>query len=154
VIVNAMFVAAFSLLVSGLLLGIEVPASSWPAIALVIFISTFSCTGLGLICAGVGLRVRETAVLNNVIFGLLLIFTGANVPIDQLPGWMQAISNRIPLTHGIEAARQVADGASIGDVSGLLATEAVIGIAYTLVGYAVLRFMELESRRRASLQVA
>ena len=44
--------------------------------------------------------------------------------------------------------------ASIGDVSGLLATEAVIGIAYTLVGYAVLRFMELESRRRASLQVA
>jgi hypothetical protein len=30
----------------------------------------------------------------------------------------------------------------------------VIGIAYTVVGYAVLRFMELESRRRASLQVA
>jgi ABC-2 type transport system permease protein len=154
VIVNAMFVSAFSLLVSGLLLGIDVPVSSWPAIALVIFVATFSCTGLGLICAGIGLRVRETAVLNNVIFGLLLIFTGANVDIDQLPGWMQAISERVPLTHGIEAARQVADGASIGDVSGLLGTEAVIGIAYTLVGYAVLRFMELESRRRASLQIA
>jgi ABC-2 type transport system permease protein len=154
VIANAMVVAAFSLLVSALILGIDIPVSSWPAIALVIFISTFSCTGLGLICAGVGLRVRETAVLNNVIFGLLLIFTGANVPIDQLPGWMQAISERIPLTHGIEAARQVADGSSIGDVSGLLATEAVIGIAYTMAGYAVLRFMELESRRRASLQVA
>jgi ABC-2 type transport system permease protein len=72
VIANAMFVAAFSLLVSGLILGIDVPVSTWPAIALVIFIATFSCTGLGLICAGVGLRVRETAVLNNVIFGLLL----------------------------------------------------------------------------------
>ncbi len=154
VIANAMVVAAFSLLVSGLILGIDVPVSSWPAIALVIFISTFSCTGLGLICAGVALRVREAAVFLNFIFGLLLIFTGANVPIDQLPGWMQAISERIPLTHGIEAARQVADGASIGDVSGLLATEAVIGIAYTLAGYAVLRFMELESRRRASLQIA
>jgi ABC-2 type transport system permease protein len=67
---------------------------------------------------------------------------------------MQAISERIPLTHGIEAARQAADGATLQDVSGLLATEAVIGIAYTLVGYAVLRFMELESRRQASLQVA
>jgi ABC-2 type transport system permease protein len=154
VIVNAMFVSAFSLLVSGLILGIDIPVSTWPAIALVIFVATFSCTGLGLICAGVALRVREAAVFLNVIFGLLLIFTGANVPIDQLPGWMQAISERIPLTHGIEAARQVADGATLQDVSGLLATEAVIGIAYTLVGYAVLRFMELESRRRASLQVA
>jgi ABC-2 type transport system permease protein len=54
VIANAMFVAAFSLLVSGFILGIDVPVSAWPAIALVIFVSTFSCTGLGLICAGSG----------------------------------------------------------------------------------------------------
>jgi ABC-2 type transport system permease protein len=154
VIANAMFVAAFSLLVSGLILGIDVPLSAWPAIALVIFVSTFSCTGLGLICAGIGLRVRETAVLNNVIFGLLLIFTGANVRIDELPGWMQAISERVPLTHGIEAARRVANGASLGDVGRLLASEAVIGVVYTFLGYQLLRFMERESRKRASLEVA
>lgn len=154
VIANAMFVAAFSLLVSGVILGIDVPVSAWPAIALVIFVSTFSCTGLGLICAGIGLRVRETAVLNNVIFGLLLIFTGANVPIDELPGWMQAISERVPLTHGIEAARRVANGASLGDVGRLLASEAVIGVVYTFLGYQLLRFMERESRKRASLEVA
>ena len=154
VIANAMFVAAFSLLVSGFILGIDVPVSAWPAIALVIFVSTFSCTGLGLICAGIGLRVRETAVLNNVIFGLLLIFTGANLRIAELPGWMQAISERVPLTHGIEAARRVADGAALGDVTGLLAREAVIGVVYTFLGYQLLRFMERESRKRASLEVA
>jgi ABC-2 type transport system permease protein len=149
-----MFVAAFSLLVSGLILGIDVPVSAWPAIALVIFVATFSCTGLGLICAGIGLRVRETAVLNNIIFGLLLIFTGANVRISELPGWMQAISQRVPLTHGIEAARRVADGAALGDVGGLLAREAVIGVVYTFLGYQLLLFMERESRKRASLEVA
>ena len=154
VIVNAIFVAAFSLLVAGLLLRIDVPLSAWPAIALAIGISAFSCTGLGLICAAIGLRVRETAVLNNVIFGLLLIFTGANVPIGELPGWMQAISNRIPLTHGIEAARDVGNGAAFGDVAGQLAIELAIGVVYTIVGYQALRFMERESRRRASLQVA
>lgn len=154
VICNAMLVAAFSLVVSGLLLGIDVPLSAWAPIALVIVVSSFACTGLGLICAALGLRIRETAVLNNVIFGLLLIFTGANVPIDELPGWMQAISNRIPLTHGIEAARELADGASIGDVDGLIATEFAIGVVYTLVGYAALRVMEHESRKRASIQIA
>ena len=154
VILNAMFVAAFSLVAAGLIVGIHVPVSAWPGIALVIVVSTFACTGLGLICAAVGLRVRETAVLNNVIFGLLLIFTGANVPVRELPGWMQAISDRIPLTHGIRAARELADGASLGHVSGLLLTELAIGVVYMAVGYYGLRWMEQASRRRASIQIA
>jgi ABC-2 type transport system permease protein len=154
VVVNAMFVAAFSLVVTSLILRIHIPRATWPSIALAIAVSSFACTGLGLICAAIGLRVRETAVLNNVLFGLLLIFTGANVAVSELPEWMQWISNRIPLTHGIQAARQLADGASLADVSGLLATELVIGIVYTVVGYQAIRFMERESRKRASLQVA
>jgi ABC-2 type transport system permease protein len=154
VVVNAWVVSVFSLLVTGLLVGIDVPLSAWPAIALVILIASFSCTGLGLVCAAIGLRVRETAVLNNVIFGLLLIFTGANVPIDEFPGWMQAISDRIPLTHGIEAARDVAEGSSLGDVSDLIATEFAIGVVYTVVGYLALRVMEYASRQRASIQIA
>lgn len=154
VAVNAMFVAAFSLVVTSLILRIHIPPSTWPSIALAIAVSAFACTGLGLICAAIGLRVRETAVLNNVLFGLLLIFTGANVAVTELPGWMQWISNRIPLTHGIQAARQLADGASLADVSGLLATELLIGIVYTVVGYQAIRFMERESRKRASVQVA
>lgn len=154
VVVNAMFVAAFALTVSAVLLGIHISPSAWGPIALVIFVSTFSCTGLGLICAAIGLRVRETSVLNNVIFGLLLIFTGANVSLHELPGWMRFISERVPLTHGIEAGRRVAAGASIGEVQGLLATEFAIGAVYIFVGYQLLRLMERESRKRASLQIA
>lgn len=154
VILNAMLVAAFSLLVAGLIVGIDLPASSWPAIAIVIAVESFSCTGLGLICAAIGLRVRETAVLNNVLFGLLLIFTGANVPVAELPGWMQTVANSVPLTHGIEAAREVANGAPLSEVSDLLLTEFLIGIVYTVVGYQALRFMENQSRKRASIQIA
>jgi ABC-2 type transport system permease protein len=154
VILNAMLVAAFSLLVAGLIVGIDLPASSWPAIAIVIAVASFSCTGLGLICAAIGLRVRETAVLNNVLFGLLLIFTGANVPVAELPGWMQTVANSVPLTHGIEAAREVANGAPLSEVSDLLLTEFLIGVVYTVVGYQALRFMENQSRKRASIQIA
>jgi ABC-2 type transport system permease protein len=154
VILNAIFVAAFSLLVAALIVGVDIPASSWPAIGVVIAVATFSCTGLGLICAAIGLRVRETAVLNNVIFGLLLIFTGANVAIEELPGWMQAISSVIPLTNGIEAARRVAGGETLAEVSGPIAAELVIGVVYTVVGYLAIRAMEAASRRRGSLQVA
>jgi ABC-2 type transport system permease protein len=154
VILNGAFVAAFSLTVGALLLGIDVPASAYGPLAVVVLVTAFSCTGLGLINAALGLRIRETAVLANIIFGLLLIFTGANVPLDELPGWMQAISNVVPLTHGIEAARLLADGASLGAVDRLIAQEALVGIAYGVIGYSLLRFMEWQSRISATLETA
>jgi ABC-2 type transport system permease protein len=154
VMLNGAFVAAFSLAVGGLLLGIDVPASALGPLALVVLVSAFSCTGLGLINAALGLRVREVAVLANIIFGLLLIFTGANVPLHELPGWMRAISEVTPLTHGIEAARLLADGASLGAVDRLLLQELLVGFGYGLVGYAMLRFFEWQSRVYATLETA
>jgi ABC-2 type transport system permease protein len=154
VMLNGAFVAAFSLTVGGLLLGIDVPASALGPLALVVLVSAVSCTGLGLINGALGLRVREVAVLANIMFGLLLVFTGANVPVDELPGWMQAISELVPLTHGIEAARLLADGASLGSVDHLIAREIVVGIAYGLFGYGLLRFFEWQSRLRATLETA
>ena len=154
VVVNGFFVATFALFVGGAIVGIDVPTSAYLPLVLVAFVSAFGCTGFGLLGAGIGLLLRDQAVLANLLFGLLLIFTGANVPIEQLPGWMQAISNGLPFTHGIEAGRRVADGASLSDVGGLLATEAVIGFVYTVAGYAFIRGAETASRRYATLETA
>jgi ABC-2 type transport system permease protein len=154
VVTNGFFVAAVALLIGGAIVGIHVPASSVAPIALVTAVSAFSCTGLGLLNAGLGFVVRENAVLSNIIFGVLLVFSGSNVPIDQLPGWMQAVSEVIPFTHGIEAARRLADGESLGDVSGLVGAEALIGLVYGVGGYWLIRALEVVSRRRATLEVA
>jgi ABC-2 type transport system permease protein len=152
VIGNAAFVSAFSLAAGCAILRVELPASSIPGIALVIVVASFSCTGLGLINAAVSLRVRENAVLSNVIFGFLLIFTGANVPLDELPGWMSAVSHGLPFTHAIAAARDLADGASFASIGGALATEVAIGLAYLGAGYALLRFFEWQGRKYATLE--
>lgn len=154
VVANGVFVAAFSLLAGGLILGIDVPASAIAPLALVIVVASLSCTGLGLINAALALRVRETAVLSNVLFGFLLIFTGANVPLDELPGWMQTVSQGIPFTHSIEAARALADGASAGSILDLIGAELLIGAAYLVAGYALLRFFEVQGRRHATLERA
>jgi ABC-2 type transport system permease protein len=101
-----------------------------------------------------GLLLRDQAVLANILFGLLLVFTGANVPIESLPGWMQAISNVLPFTHGIEAGRRIANGASLGDAGGLLVTEAAIGTVYATLGFLFIRGAETASRRYATLETA
>jgi ABC-2 type transport system permease protein len=154
VIVNGIGVAAFALAAGSLLLGVHVPPGAVASLALVIAVSAFSCTGLGLVNAALGLRVREVAVFSNLIFASLLLFCGVNVPLDQLPGWMSTAAQALPLTHGIEAARRLVAGESLGGVGGLVGVEALVGLAYLAVGYTLLRLLEVESRRRATLEIA
>jgi ABC-2 type transport system permease protein len=154
VVLNGFFVAAFGLAVGGWIVGIEIPSGSILPIALVTAVSALSCTGLGLASAAIGLVVRETAVLSNIIFGVLLVCTGANVPLDALPGWLSALAKAMPFTHGIEAARRLADGAGFGTVDGLVLREALVGALYATAGYLLIRVLENRSRKYATLERA
>jgi len=152
VIGNGVLVSAFAFAAGTLLLDFRPPAEALAPLVLVAVVTAFSCTGLGLLNGGIGLRVRETSVLSNIILGLLLIFCGVNVPLDELPSWMQAIARVLPLTHGIEAARALVDGQRLGDVAGLLVREGALGAVYLLGGFGLLCFFERQSRRHATLE--
>jgi ABC-2 type transport system permease protein len=153
VLANGWIVSMFSIVVGSLVLGVRLPVSAWAPLALVVAIAAASCTGLGLANAALGLRVRETAVTSNVLFGLLLIFCGANVAVSSLPGWMAAVSHWLPLTHAIEAARALAGGSALSSVAGLLWRELGLGALYGAAGLVALRLLEFESRRRATLEI-
>jgi ABC-2 type transport system permease protein len=152
VILNGWCVAMVGVLAGVLLLDVHVPGPAWPAVLLVVMVTSTSCTGLGLAMGAVALRVREAAVLGNVVFCILLVFCGVNVARTDLPGWMAAVGEWLPLTHGIEAARSIADGNSLGSVSGLVGREIGVGALYIVLGLVLLRYFEWESRRTASLE--
>lgn len=154
VIVNGFVVSLAALSVGAVVLQVAIPVATWLPIAVAVAVSAYSCTGLGLAAAALALRVRETAVLSNVIFGVLLIFSGVNVPLAVLPSWMAAVSRWMPLTHSIGAARQLAAGSGLGAVRSDLLIEVGIGTACIVVGVGMLAFFERESRRLATLDAA
>lgn len=151
VIANGWGVAMVGVLAGVLLLDVSIPAGAWPALLVVVLVASVSCTGLGLAMGALALRVRETAVLGNVVFCVLLVFCGTNIALDDLPGWMAAVGTWLPLTHAIEAGRLLADGSGLGAVGGLMLRELGVGALFTVAGLALLRFFEDESRRTASL---
>lgn len=153
VIANGWFVATFSLFAGARVLGVDLPVSAWPGIALTIAIASASCTGLGLLQAALALRVRSTAVLSNVVFGVLLVFTGTNVALDTVPEWMASAGRLMPLTHAIEACREIVAGASLSAVAPLLLREAGLGAVFAVLGLAALRWVEAQSRRHATLEL-
>jgi ABC-2 type transport system permease protein len=153
-IANGLIVSIFGFVVGLLLLDFHLTAASLPALALVVVVTVCSCTAFGMLLGSFGLRARDVFFISNVVYFLMLLFCGVNVPFDTLPGWMQAVGDALPLTHGIEAARSIAGGASLDSVSGLVAKEAAIGAIYAALAYGLFRWFELESRRTASLDRA
>jgi ABC-2 type transport system permease protein len=151
-VANGALVSAFGFAVGWLLLDFELAPSEIPPIALVVVVSSFACTAFGLMTGAVGLRARDVFFLANLVALLLLLFCGVNVPLDDLPGWMQTVAKGLPLTHGIQAARELAAGASFSEVSDLVLTEAAIGLVYAVIAYGLLRFFEADGRRRATLE--
>ena len=148
-----LLVSLVSFLVGALLLDVDVSAGALPSLALVMLAATFSCTALGVAHAAVGLRVREMAVFSNLVFAILLVFCGVNVPLDDLPGWMSTAAQGLPVTHAVEAGREVVAGGSLGGVAGQIATELAIGAAYLVLGLALLRYYERVARRRATIDL-
>jgi ABC-2 type transport system permease protein len=151
-LMNGVIVSTVGFIVGWLLLDFSLAPSEIPAIALVVVVTSFSCTAFGTMIGAFGLRGRDIFFFANLMVFVFLLFCGVNVPVDALPGWMQAVGRVLPLTHGIDAARQIADGVPLGDVSGLVLTEAGIGVCYAAIAYGLLRYFEIDGRRRATLE--
>lgn len=151
VILNGFLVAVIALAIGALLLQVPLPTATWAPLAISIAVCAISCTGLGLLGASIALRVRETAVMSNIIFGVLMIFAGVNIPLASLPAWMSAAAEWMPLTHGIGAARELAAGSGLAAIRGELLAEAGLGVLYAGLGLVLLAWLERESRRKATL---
>lgn len=154
VLVNAAVTSATGFVGGALLLGFRPPWSTVPTLALLVVIASFACTGLGMLTGAVGLRMRDVAIIANLTMAVLLIFCGVNIPLDKLPDWMHATAEALPMTHSIDAARRVADGASLGSVATPVVVEIALGTVYLFAGFALLRWFELEGRRRGTLDRA
>lgn len=127
--------------------GLDLRHADLAIMALSMVVVSVTTSGLGLLFGSIGLLTRDAIVVANVVYYLLLVFCGINFPVDRLPAVLQAISYALPLTRGVEAARQAATGGTLAQVAGLLAGEVLVGLTYAVLGYALFRLAEGWARR-------
>ena len=151
-IITGFGVSAISFALGALILHVDIVGAELAGLALAVLASSFACTGLGLCIGALGLRGRSVGLFADSVGGAMLLVAGANVPLERLPSWIQTLGSVIPATHGIEAARAIAGGATISATADLFLTEAAIGLIYVAVGLALLRLFEFEGRRSATLE--
>jgi ABC-2 type transport system permease protein len=151
---TGLLVSAVGLAAGSLLLDVSLSPGALPGLAVAGSLSATSCAWFGLALGAVCLRANDIWVGSNLAQSLLLLLCGANVPLDQLPAWLGAVARALPLTHGIDAARDLAAGAGLADVADQLGWELAVGALYAVAAYALLRLFETESRRHATLDTA
>ncbi|MGH7765631.1 MAG: ABC transporter permease [Candidatus Dormibacteraceae bacterium] len=125
-----------------ILFGLDLQRANLPLLGLCVVVISLSTAGLGLMFGSVGLVMRDAIILANVVYYILLIVCGINFPVSRLPGAVQVLSYSLPLTRGVEAAREAVAGASLPHVAGLLAGELAVGLAWALGGYVLFRALE------------
>ncbi len=151
-IIDGMLGVVIAFLWGVVLLGLDLSNTNLLALALTILITTFSTSGLGLLMGCLSLITLNVMFINNTVYFALLLFSGANIPVQILPETLRAVSFVLPLSRGITAARRLIIGAEFREVAPLLAGEFIVGTAYVVLGFFLFRWFEIQAKRRGSLE--
>lgn len=97
---------ALLILTAALFLGLRMPHA--PGIVLIaITLSSLSFFAVGFLVASLFPSVRVAQAVGQAVFFPMFFLSGAALPLDQMPGWMQSISDYVPLTYAVRLVQEV-----------------------------------------------
>lgn len=109
--------------------------------------------GIAMVIAGLTLVWKRIPLLNDMALMLVMFFSGAILPLTEMPAWAETVGKPLFLTHSMAGLRTVMlDNAtiSIGGTGGL-AWMLGTAIAWFLAGLVVFRLCERIAKRQGSL---
>jgi ABC-2 type transport system permease protein len=136
-----------------LLFNLNLSKTDPKALLFVILVTTFSTASLGLLMGCLSLITRNVMLVNNTVYFMLLLFSGANLVIETLPKWMQVVSRWLPLTRGVTASRLIINGGTIQDVMPMMRVEFMIGVLLALFGFIMFRVFEIKAKQLGTLDI-
>jgi len=89
-------------LVAWLVLDVEFGASL-PVVAVVLAFGVWAFVPLGLIMGSAAKDMRSAPAIGNLIFFPMIFLSGAALPTEMLPGWLQVFGRMLPTTYLVQA---------------------------------------------------
>jgi len=95
------------LVVGNLFFGAGLDWRQWPALLVVLMLTVTAISGLGIFSASFTVLFKKGDPLNWVFSVGSWLLGGVYYPVSVLPGWLQKISDFIPMTHTLESFRLI-----------------------------------------------
>lgn len=149
--VNGLITAALTLTIVALGFQVGLALSDiWPLLLCALSV-TASATGIGLVTASLGIVARNALAAPNALRSVILLTSGAVVDTAVVAGWLDQLGLVLPVRHAVEAGQQVLHGQALD--GWLLVREVLIGCAWGIVGYLLLRYALMRARQRGKLSL-
>lgn len=100
-------------------------------------ISMFS---IGMMMGGIANNSKIAGVIASVLYFPMLIFSGATLPYEVMPGAMQRIVDVLPLTQGIKILKNAALGLPIDNVTGAVIIMLLIAVICSIISVKFFRW--------------
>jgi ABC-2 type transport system permease protein len=152
-IIDSLITVFIGLSVGALLFNVSFDGVNIPIFLAITLIAMFSAVGFGLFIGSFGLLTTEMNFIMNLFAMMLLAFSGANFPLENLPVFFEKFSDLLPIVRSIEAANLLIDGQSLSIIYNLMLKEIIIGVFYMFFGYVLMRLTEIIAKRRATLDI-
>ena len=144
--VLAMGSVVLGLVVGAVVFGIDFSGVNLGLALLTIFCAMIAASCFGLLLSVFGLLSDGMHLILNMMNYILMIFTGAEFPVSQLPAVGQVISRALPLTRSIEAMNLLFSNDAEG-FAPLLLGELAMAAIYVLASVSVLKYAERACKR-------
>ena len=104
---------------------------------LLVMISMFS---IGMMVGGLAKNSKIAGVIASALYFPMLLFSGATIPYEIMPGLMQKIVNVLPLTQGIKILKNAMLGLPIDNVTGAVIFMLMIAIICSITSMKFFRW--------------
>jgi ABC-2 type transport system permease protein len=117
--------------------GVASVVAAFALVLLVIYTAAWVFIGLGLVAA----NAQAALVLSQLVFTPLLFVSSAFVPVESMPGWMEAFAANQPVTAMVNAVRSLmlggTDAAGVGHSTGYWVMLSCVWCAGILAVFAI-----------------
>ena len=148
---NGIVTLAASLAAAWAILGLDFSEVNWVSAFCSILALAVASIGFALLLGNVAVASGRGGYTFQFAYGIVLILSGVVIPTSSLPPLLYEISQIIPVTNGLAAARASVAGAGLAEVGGLILAELLVGITYALVGAVLFRLVEARAKRLGNL---
>lgn len=151
-IANGLITSLGALLIVAPLFDVALPWSRFPWLLALLVLVTLSTYATATFLGGLVLRAPGTRrTVGNVARLTMMAFCGVNVPRHLFPVVLRWVGGLLPLTHGLDAVRELFGAARPGTILAGAALEALVGAGWLLVSLATYRRMVDAGRRDGSI---
>lgn len=106
---------------------------SWVVFLGAYFMVMLSMFSIGLLVGGIAPNVKIAGAVASLLYFPMLIFSGATLPYEVMPAWLQKFANVMPLTQGIKLLKAAVLDLPIESVFFSVILISLIGIVCSVV---------------------